>query len=94
MKFGTNYARHQKRKLAYSKARAARLGDAYRVSNKLQMRRNRRKRLDRGQAFLPLDIPQNSPAAPGATPQPANDCIPVETPPPPKRKRVKVRIAK
>jgi hypothetical protein len=54
MRLGTPYARDQKRKLEQVKARQRRLGDAYLVANKLQMRRNRRKRRDRGQVFLKL----------------------------------------
>lgn len=56
MRLGTPYARNQKQKLEQVKARQRRLGDAYLVANKLQMRRNRRKRRDRGQVFLPLDL--------------------------------------
>lgn len=55
---GTVYARHQKRRLALVKARQAKLGDAYRESNRKQMRRNRQKRRDRGQTFLALPMPQ------------------------------------
>jgi hypothetical protein len=50
----TYYEQHRERKLAGVKARQARLGDAYLEANRKQMRRNRRKRRDRGQTFLPL----------------------------------------
>ncbi len=56
MRPGTPYARDQKRKLEQVKARQSRLGDDYRVANKLQMRRNRKKRRDRGQVMLPLNL--------------------------------------
>jgi hypothetical protein len=53
---GTFYARHQSRRLAEVKAHQAKLGDAYRESNRLQMKRNRRNRRDRGQVMLPLNL--------------------------------------
>jgi len=56
MRLGTNYSRNQKQKLEQIKARQRRLGEAYKTSNKLQMRRNRRKRRDSGQTFLPFDL--------------------------------------
>jgi hypothetical protein len=49
---GTYYGRNQARLLAGVKARQARLGEAYLQANREQMRRNRRKRRDRGQTFL------------------------------------------
>ena len=54
---GTYYARNQARLLASVKARQARLGEAYLQANREQLRRNRRRRRDRGQTFLPLEIP-------------------------------------
>ncbi len=58
IQLGTHYARNQKRRLAQVRARQKLLGDAYRISNKLQLRRNRQKRRDAGQTFLPLPVPQ------------------------------------
>jgi len=52
---GTYYARNQARLLDGVKARQARLGEAYLEANREQMRRNRRRKRDRGQTFLPLD---------------------------------------
>ena len=48
------YARNRTHMLKIIKARQQHLGDVYRVSNKLQMRRNRQRRRDRGQGKLPL----------------------------------------
>jgi hypothetical protein len=60
MRLGTPYARDQKRKLEQVKARQRRLGDDYKLANKLQMRRNRKKRRDRGQVMLPLALEPKS----------------------------------
>lgn len=54
---GSYYARNQARQLAGVKARQQRLGAAYLESNREQLRRNRRRRRDRGQTFLPLALP-------------------------------------
>jgi hypothetical protein len=56
MRPGTHYARNQKRRLAQVKTHQAMLGDDYRKSNRDQMRRNRKKRRDRGQVMLPLNL--------------------------------------
>jgi hypothetical protein len=57
---GTFYSRHQTQRLAAVKAHQAKLGDAYRKANAAQMRRNRLKRRDVGQVFLPLALDQKS----------------------------------
>jgi len=53
---GTYYARNQSRLLDGVKARQARLGEEYLQANREQMRRNRRRRRDRGQILLPLAV--------------------------------------
>lgn len=54
---GTQYARDRERMLASVKARQQRLGEAYLAANRKQVAHHRRRRRDRGQPFLPLDIP-------------------------------------
>jgi len=51
---GSYYAKNQARLLAGVKARQARLGENFLAANRKQLRRNRRRRRDRGQTFLPL----------------------------------------